>query len=88
MTNEELARKVHKSKSGAAFAKAQYWKGEWYRLTGCFGFKKGGDCVAQSISTSGVFMWSDEDGNALIEGTLIRAIWQEMVIGVTNVPWR
>ncbi len=88
MTNEELAKKYHRSKTGAEFYKAQYWKGEWYRLTGCFGFMKGGNCVAQSISTSGVYMWNDEEGNPLIEGTLIRAMWMEMVNGVTNVPWR
>ncbi|AGR48071.1 hypothetical protein PHIM7_341 [Sinorhizobium phage phiM7] len=86
MRHEELAAKTHRTKTGARFYKAFYWRGEWCRLTGLFG-KVNGLTVAQAMGKEQGFTWTDENGDMLREGTPIRNLWQEIVPGVTTVPW-
>lgn len=86
MTNEELANKVFRVKTGEQFYKVFFWRGEWYRLTGLFG-RSGGKVVAQAFAEKHGYTWGDEDGNFLSDGAPVRGLWQEIVPGVTNQPW-
>lgn len=86
LPNELLATKRHKTKTGARFHKAFFWRHEWYWLTGVFG-KLGKETVAQACSMSHVFAWVDETGNFVQEGSPIRGLWQEIVPDVTNRLW-